>query len=242
MKATKPEVVSALARAWPMEMAMLRFQDTFNSVRQVVQANLADEYHVELIVCTCRESISWLTSFQAAEVSTLVVYQACDTELEPALHAFRKVERRTAPETWIGKRSECSAEAVLGHVLLGGAERATTSVFLRAAEPEGIAHQLLDVLGASLQARTVDFKFIALAAERGQPPNPACARCSRMFWSSLQAEPSASPLPSCRGYEGAYFAVSGAQLASRPMDYFRDVLGAMRLVLSTAECSDEARK
>jgi len=180
------DVYTALAKAWPMETAMDRFQQTAYKIRQLVHKRRDSpnaRFRVQVVVCQCNADLTWLRSLALAEdIFAMFIYDSCSSD---------------APS--VGSRSECGMRGVLSHILTEVpffAEQAPDFVvFLPAIAAEGSEKHLLEMVFQSMSQRTLDTAFLPLGFHR-RPPTPPTP-CERAVWRDSLG----LGLPT--GYEGA---------------------------------------
>lgn len=211
------EVLNALTKTWPLELASQRFQETFLTLDAVAKATPSSEIHVAL--CRCSESLEWLVPFveemdpQQGIEAVLYLYETCGREeglreFEDAL--FGKVQWK-ALEGVPGRpksNSDCQAQTVLSHLLgYGDGSLAVPKflLFLPAAPPEA-EQQFYSLVFKSLASKTLSVDFMALGSTRSPPI--ALNECQKSLIQAQVLKIHNYPL----GYEGPRFLISSARL------------------------------
>lgn len=223
------EVYTALAKAWPMDMALERFQATAFHLNGLAEARSSEAFRVDFVICRCREDLQWLRELTEPEMvgseAALFVYEACadqghESDDLQQMRAFRTLHSQLAHSRGAAVRGECSAQGVLRHILSVTMEAAPAfTVFLSAMPPDGSERGLLEMVVRSLALRTLEVDFLPLGLQRSAPSAPTA--CDLAIWRDALG----LGLPS--GYGGARFAVSGARTRERAPGHYHGLLGLL---------------
>lgn len=225
------DVYSALAKAWPMDLALDRFQSTAYRLRALVDSRNEEPFtfRVDVVVCRCAESLVWLADLvELVPVSgdiQLFSYNTCKEEQHNSaaitkLEPFKAVRFKSAPSHVAGANGECSARGVLAHILdVTTVATPAFTLFLSAKLLEGSERRLLEMVFHSIAQRTLDTDYLSLGLARSaaQAPTP----CELAVW----RDELGLGLP--LGYEGARFAVSGQRIKENPIDSYHSLLALL---------------
>eukprot|EP00928_Gymnodinium_smaydae_P040678 TRINITY_DN27568_c0_g1_i1.p1 TRINITY_DN27568_c0_g1~~TRINITY_DN27568_c0_g1_i1.p1 ORF type:complete len:479 (+),score=37.55 TRINITY_DN27568_c0_g1_i1:26-1438(+) len=224
------DVYASLARAWPMEEALQRFQMTSVSLRSLVQQRSSGSFSFHIVVCRCQEDLAWLAESAPTRRSAiaLFVYDACSSSpgdgIAPEVIArFADVHVAPASQDALGPSGECASHAVFEHLMAttrlgdsGDIPRGSVSApshvaFISAKTPEEPERHLLSLVLQSAAYQTLDVDFLPLALQRSVPQAPT--RCVLSIWREILGIVGA---PS--GYVGARFVANVSHILPRAFE------------------------
>eukprot|EP00933_Yihiella_yeosuensis_P040803 TRINITY_DN35199_c0_g1_i1.p1 TRINITY_DN35199_c0_g1~~TRINITY_DN35199_c0_g1_i1.p1 ORF type:complete len:482 (-),score=107.64 TRINITY_DN35199_c0_g1_i1:475-1920(-) len=248
-KSVEQDVLNSLGRAWPIDLAMDRFQAKLLDLRKLAaargwnaekrqlletqskdgQSESASPFAVHIVICRCGgQSLDWLAELvPPALPATFLIYEACDGDPHDGLEALRRagsgspnLQQQAAAGSADTSRGECSAEGVLWHVNLFAEAAPAFTAFLPAEPPGEQEQQFLRLVLQSLAQRTLDTEYLALGWQRVAPKRASACQSSIFYEHfGLKSHP--------MGYSGSRFIVD----ASR----FREAVAPSRKLLSMIE-------
>ncbi|CAK9028845.1 unnamed protein product [Durusdinium trenchii] len=182
-KRVQPEVLNALARTWPLDMATHRFQETFLALQGMAKGDRKLDL-VHFVLCRCDEDLSWLEDGFFEKLSPEVVSGA----------------------TAKGPKGSCPAQIALTHVLRYKLDFPEFLLFLPSAAPLEQERYFYQLVLNSLLSHTLTADFVALGSTRAPPVS--LDMCQRSLIQSGVLPIWNYPL----GYEGSRFLVSAKRL------------------------------
>lgn len=230
------EIYAALARAWPLELALERYQATAFAVKSRmrprgdggIEAILASVL-VHIVVCRCDEELGWLTDVSWPGQREFFVYETCAASppLPRGSGGAPASARRAAGPAARAPSGHCAARAVLAHAaeVAAAAAEAPLPAFVLflstvAPPPGGDAEShLLELVAQSIAQNSLDAAFVPLGMRRAAPVAPSA--CERGVWRAAFGE----GWP--RGYQEARFLVSGKRIRSRSPQYYKQLIGLL---------------
>ena len=230
------EVLEALGRTWPMDVAMRRFEEAFLSESAAVESDPREGIQADIVICRCGQDLAWIAELIPDSVQ-IYLYNTCQLpvglpEVLPASNFTERyalepdgdVSRPSAPKS----AADCPVELIFRHVLEYGLDSAAFLLYLPSSEPVESEKQLYSLLFKSLARRTLRAEFVQLGMSRSSPK--ALDSCQRAVLSELGISGHAS------GYEAPRFVASADRISAS----LARVRAAWRALATSLECVGRA--
>ncbi|CAE7631783.1 unnamed protein product [Symbiodinium sp. CCMP2456] len=232
------EVLEALGRTWPLDLAKRKFEEHFLSAEEARrQEARSNGLQASIVMCRCGlQSLTWLTElFPENAAVQIFLYDTCGPSQKswglPEVLSAADFKQKCAREPDVVEAkdvTDCPVELILQHLLKYGSNEAAFLLFLPSLPPVEYEQQLYTLVVRSLARRMLRADFVQLGHTRSSPK--ALNSCQRAVLSEAGIHGHVS------GYESPRFVVS-AERISASLPRARVVL----LALETAtECTGQA--